>query len=132
MIYKQSGVVPYLFVKGKVHYVLVTNKNGRWIFPKGLLEGDLPAWESAAKEAYEEAGIVGQANDKIITQYTYNKWGGECRVDFYPMKVERLLETWEEAFFRKRCVLGFKEAKGIIRKELLGVLEAAHEKLSTG
>jgi 8-oxo-dGTP pyrophosphatase MutT (NUDIX family) len=44
-----------------VEILLVTSLNSkRWILPKGWAEPDLSLPESAAREAFEEAGVTGQ------------------------------------------------------------------------
>ena len=54
--FKQSGVIPVLDNR----LVLITSrKSERWIIPKGYVEKGLSPSESAAKEAYEEAGLIG-------------------------------------------------------------------------
>ena len=71
--FKQSGVIPVY--KGKV--VLITARGSqRWITPKGSVEWELSAQDSAAKEALEEAGIKGQVFPEEIGTYTYEKMGG--------------------------------------------------------
>ncbi|MFP4388072.1 MAG: NUDIX domain-containing protein, partial [Desulfococcaceae bacterium] len=59
-IIKQSGVAPYLVENGERRYVLITSMAGDWIFPKGMLEPDMTARESAAREGLEEAGVEGE------------------------------------------------------------------------
>lgn len=50
------GCVP--FYEGRV--VLVSSQSsGRWILPKGGWETDENADEAAAREAFEEAGVLG-------------------------------------------------------------------------
>ena len=50
------GVIP--FYEGRV--VLVSSQSsGRWILPKGGWELDEEANEAAAREAFEEAGVLG-------------------------------------------------------------------------
>ena len=75
--FKQSGVIPVY--KGKV--VVVTARGSkRWIIPKGSIDGELSAQESAAKEALEEAGAKGTVFPEEIGTYTYEKLGGLFKV----------------------------------------------------
>ena len=105
--YNQSGVVPAL--EGRV--VLVTaRKSRRWIIPKGIVEKDMSPHDSAAKEAYEEAGVVGSVGKKELGRYSYPKWGGTCVVRVYPFYVEKLLDHWEEMHNRERRVVSVSEA----------------------
>ena len=55
---RQSGCIPYALVGGQAVFLLITSRrSGRWVFPKGShMDGKTP-WDSAAQEAYEEAGV---------------------------------------------------------------------------
>jgi 8-oxo-dGTP pyrophosphatase MutT (NUDIX family) len=65
--YKQSGVIPYRKKQGKIEVMLITSRNkGRWIIPKGVIEPDLNPRASAAKEAFEEAGVQGDVHSKLL------------------------------------------------------------------
>jgi diphosphoinositol-polyphosphate diphosphatase len=50
-----TGVVP--FYCGRV--VMISSNSGQWILPKGGWEADESVEEAAAREAYEEAGVLG-------------------------------------------------------------------------
>lgn len=54
--------------------------------------------ESAAKEALEEAGLVGTVSPNAIGSYSYEKWGGNCSVEVFAMQVSHEHEQWEEDF----------------------------------
>ncbi|MEL6104638.1 MAG: NUDIX domain-containing protein, partial [Planctomycetota bacterium] len=56
----QSGAIPHLEVAGEVHLVLITSHTtGGWVLPKGSIEPGMTPEESAANEAFEEAGVIG-------------------------------------------------------------------------
>ena len=95
-MYRQSAVIPYRFNgQGKLRLLLITSrKRKRWIIPKGVIEPDLSSRKSAAKEALEEAGILGSVSDDMLGTYEYAKWGGVCHVEVFGMRVERILEEW--------------------------------------
>jgi len=58
---ERSGVIPYGRRDGAVEVLLITSSDGQhWVIPKGVIEPGMSAAESAAKEAYEEAGIRGR------------------------------------------------------------------------
>jgi 8-oxo-dGTP pyrophosphatase MutT (NUDIX family) len=59
---------------GSVTVLLITSRETRrWVIPKGWpMIGRSPA-ETAAQEAYEEAGLVGEAATRAIGAYTYDK-----------------------------------------------------------
>lgn len=105
--FKQSGVIPVY--KGKV-VVITARGSKRWIIPKGSIEWELSAQESAAREALEEAGIKGVVLPDEIGTYTYEKLGGSYKVRLYYMEVTKLKDNWDEKHFRKRKLLTPKQA----------------------
>ncbi len=117
--FKQSAVVPYRHVKGEIEILLITTRKGRWIIPKGIIESGLSAAESAAKEALEEAGVMGKLDENEIGNYSYEKWGGTCHVRVFLLCVTKMLDTWEEQFFRRRQWLPIKEAIAAVEDEAL-------------
>ena len=89
---------------GKV--CLITSSNGkRWVIPKGLIEPGQTAAETALREAWEEAGLVGMLEPKPIGSYLYQKWSGSCHVIVYRMKVTEVTDNWPEDDLRQRIWL---------------------------
>ena len=119
-IYRQSAALPYRSRDGKLEVLLITSRSGkRWVIPKGIVEPGLSPWTSAAKEAREEAGIEGRISTEASTRYRQDKWGGTCRIDVYPMRVDLELDDWPEATIRKRKWFTPKAAaKRLERKKL--------------
>ena len=114
--YNQSGVIPFRKKDGKKELLMITSRGGKkWIFPKGIVEPDMTAVESAAKEAFEEAGVKGEIYPKLIGIYIYKKWGDQCRVQVFLMRVNELLKEWPEAYFRQRMWVSFEEAKKLVK-----------------
>lgn len=102
-IYNQSAVIPFRFVDKNLQCLLITSqRKKRWVIPKGIIESNLTASDSAAKEAFEEAGIKGKIYPEIIGNYQYQKWGGTCHVKIYLLEVSEVFSQWEEAHFRER------------------------------
>jgi phosphohistidine phosphatase len=122
--YNQSGIIPFRKKDGKNELLMITSRGGKkWIFPKGIVEPDMTSVESAAKEAYEEAGVKGEIYPKKIGTYTYKKWGDQCRVQVYLMRVNELLKEWPEAYLRQRKWVFLEEAKELVQlKELRKIL----------
>ncbi len=109
--YEQSAVVPFRRTDKGLEVLLITSISGkRWIVPKGIVEPDLSPAESAAKEALEEAGVLGVVGEEPIGQYEYDKWGGTCVVEVFPMEVQEVLDEWEEADARDRNWVSLEEA----------------------
>lgn len=52
-----------------IEFLLVQTRGGRWIFPKGGVERDLTLAQSAALEAFEEAGVHGRIETLPFTRY---------------------------------------------------------------
>ena len=103
--YVQSAVVPYRVASGSVEVLLITTRGGRrWTVPKGVVEPRMTAAASAAKEAYEEAGVRGDVDAPPLGVYEYEKWGGTCTVEVYAMRVTEVLDAWPESHRRRRWV----------------------------
>jgi len=87
----------------------------RWILPKGwLMEGLTPA-QSAAREAFEEAGVTGKIADKPIGTYHYLKerkdgGGVPCSVDVFALQAGEQLEDWPEKGAREIAWLSLEDA----------------------
>jgi histidinol-phosphate phosphatase family protein len=114
-VFPQSAVVPFRRDADALEVLLITNNRGRrWVLPKGLVEEHLSPAESAAAEAYEEAGIEGAVLPEPLGVYRYRKWGGVCSVEVFPMAVERECEDWPEAGLRQRCWFSLGEARRIL------------------
>jgi 8-oxo-dGTP pyrophosphatase MutT (NUDIX family) len=99
----QQGALPYRFrPDGSLEILLVTSRQTRrWIIPKGWpIKGLKPA-KSAAREAYEEAGVRGVVAAKSIGSFVYDKWLEDgvsmpCEVRVFPLQVERQHKSWPE------------------------------------
>jgi len=104
----QYGALPYRIAKtGSLELLLVTTRQTkRWIIPKGWPVKGLKPAKSAAREAYEEAGIRGAISAKPIGTFSYKKRLEEdgftvpCEVRVYAMSVRRQLKSWPEAYER--------------------------------
>ena len=100
---------------------------GRWVLPKGWAEKGLMGSELAAKEAYEEAGIVGEAAPEPVGSYRYLKQLAkgralECEVTVFPLWVDRLLEDWPERGQRMRRWFTLAQAALEVREGELAML----------
>ncbi len=118
--FKQSAVIPYRIKAEKIEVLLITSrKRKRWVIPKGVIEPLMSPQESAASEAWEEAGITGQISDTSIGDYEYQKWGGTCHVQVFLLKVETVLEDWPESIMRSRQWLSLEQAAGRVDEKKL-------------
>lgn len=134
--YAQSGVIPYHIVDGELQLLLISaGSKEKWGFPKGVVEPGLSPQMSAAKEAWEEAGLRGVVADQALGSYTREKWGGQCSIEVFPMAVTEMVDTheWEESH-RQRQWVSPKQAMQEVNpalakmiKQLLAALEPSNE-----
>lgn len=112
----QHGAVCWRLNRGTVEVLLVTSRDtGRWVIPKGWPCGTLPPPQSAAKEAWEEAGVEGRVGDQSLGSYTYQKRRVPepplpCSVTVFPLYVVRLADKFPERKERKRKWFSAKKA----------------------
>ena len=111
----QFAALCYRLEGEKLKICMVTSRrSGRWILPKGWpMHKQTPA-EAAAQEAWEEAGVTGEAIDRCLGVYSYVKPLSEnpapVVVMIYPVKVETEHATWPEMKERKRKWVSPKKA----------------------
>lgn len=59
---------------GGLEILLITSRETkRWVIPKGWPIKGMKSPDSAAREAFEEAGVVGQVAKKAVGFYAYDK-----------------------------------------------------------
>lgn len=114
---QQFGALPWRINRsGKIRILLVTSRRrARWIIPKGWPLKDKAPIFAASREAFEEAGIVGDIYPQPITDYRYMKLLDDgsvraCRVTVFSMKVHGTLNNWQEQHQRKRRWFSVEEA----------------------
>jgi len=125
-LYRQSGVIPYRFESGQLEVLLITSQSaGKWIIPKGVIERFMSAADSAAKEAYEEAGVRGVVSKESVGSYDYNKWGGTCHVEVFLLAVNKILDEYPESQVRQRQWFALDEAVAKVTPEEVGPMISA-------
>ena len=67
------AAVCYRFDGRGVEFLLVQTRKGRWTFPKGGVEPGLTHAQTAALEAFEEAGAHGRMEEESFTRYVRRK-----------------------------------------------------------
>jgi 8-oxo-dGTP pyrophosphatase MutT (NUDIX family) len=126
---RQAGAIPYALVDGQVVFLLITARHsGRWIFPKGALSKNRTPWETAAREAEEEAGVSGEVAQWPIGSYrtsVSDEQHSLVEVDLYPLRVTRQHEEWPEMAERHRHWVVLKEAKRLLAYRRLAALAEA-------
>jgi len=131
----QVAAVCYRLKDNTLEFLLVQTNQGRWIFPKGNIEVGEELWETAQEEAFEEAGVSGEIQQKPFTTFLHFKQrvgqaGIELRVAAFLLLVKTTqpaLEksrtpTWfslpeaEQAFEQNRPSQYTEELKRVIRQ----------------
>src|SRR6266550_2347263 len=98
----QSGALPWrLKRRRKAEVLLVTGRrSGRWMIPKGWPVAGKSLADSAAQEAFEEAGIKGKVDPTPIGTFRHVKHllFGTLEVDIvvHPLAVKSELGDWPE------------------------------------
>lgn len=129
---RQAGALPYAIVDGRMAFLLVTSRrSGRWIFPKGAIEPDLTPWDSAALEAYEEAGVLGEVEQEPIGSYRSIAASGGTKlidIDLYPLRVTEQLDAWKEKGQRLRHWVTMREARRLLaHRDLADMVSVFHD-----
>jgi 8-oxo-dGTP pyrophosphatase MutT (NUDIX family) len=133
---RQAGAIPYTVLEGRAVFLIITSRRtGRWIFPKGgVIEGMTP-WDSAAREAFEEAGIEGEIETAPIGTYRDSKTLGIRRllieVDLYPLRLVRQLDDWPEMRNRNRHWVILPEARRLLSNPGMADLAAVLDRRLT-
>ncbi len=120
-----SGVVPYLRVGSELQTVVITNRRGWWIFPKGNIDPGRSPTECAAIEAHEEAGLEGEIVGGAIDRYWHSKGQGAVLTEMYLFRVTKVHDDWQESHRRSRRVLAVDAAREIVWSGLQPILDAA-------
>lgn len=109
--FNQSCVIPFRISNGSIELLLITSiKKQKWIFPKGFIEFNLSAFESAKKEAYEEAGVIGENETVELGSFELRKKNRSSQVKIFSMEVTKELKDYPEKNLRKRKWFTIKDA----------------------
>lgn len=88
------------------------------------------AWETAAQEAWEEAGVVGRVVDQPLGNFAYDKMRAPkeplpCDVSVFPLRVERVADKFPERKERRRKWFdATKAARKVAEPQLRALLAA--------
>lgn len=134
---RQYGALPWRLGRSGIEVLLVTSRRrGRWIVPKGwLVKGRSPA-QSAAREAFEEAGVIGRAYPTPIGDYVCMKFAADgsaepCRVTLFSLHVQGTLINWREKGQRQRRWYPAAAAPGVLAEpDLARLVDAWQSRLA--
>jgi 8-oxo-dGTP pyrophosphatase MutT (NUDIX family) len=114
--------------------VVTTRQSRRWIVPKGWPIKRLTPAKSAAREAYEEAGVRGKIGARPIGNFRYKKAAdangadADCEVKVFPLLVKRQSATWPESGQRLVQWVDPEKAISLIRQPELKSMVAKFAK----
>jgi 8-oxo-dGTP pyrophosphatase MutT (NUDIX family) len=104
----------------RAEFMLVTSRETRrWIIPKGWPKKGKSPHRSAAREAFEEAGVLGAVGKRPVGSFSYEKRlkngeSVECEVRVFPLEVRRQRKEWPERLERRvRWLPASKAAKKV-------------------
>jgi 8-oxo-dGTP pyrophosphatase MutT (NUDIX family) len=119
----QFAALPFrIGTTGRLEIMLLTSREtGRWVIPKGWPIKGLKPREVAAREAYDEAGLVGSITSKRpIGIYHYEKRFAEggllCEVRVFLFRVDQQLEDWPEKGQRETRWIDPAEAAALVNE----------------
>jgi len=125
---RQSAALPVLGSGAALRVVLITSRETkRWVVPKGWIEPREPPHESAAREAFEEAGLRGEAEPDPLGLYAYPKRLASgavlsTEVLVFRLRVSRLLHDWPERRERERRLFTPQAAAALVAEPGLAAL----------
>jgi 8-oxo-dGTP pyrophosphatase MutT (NUDIX family) len=119
--FKQFAALPYRMRDGDVEIMLITTrKKRRWSVPKGWPIKRSTPQETAAIEAYEEAGVQGAVTARRIGRFKKRREKKHrsvlCDVQIFPLEVEHQQGNWPEKQQRSRIWVNPREAAAMVKK----------------
>jgi 8-oxo-dGTP pyrophosphatase MutT (NUDIX family) len=121
----QYAALPWRRKNSETEVMLVTSlTTGRWIIPKGWPMKRKAPYAAAAREALEEAGVVGQVEKEPIGSFPHRKLlkqgrPVDCEVQVFPLEVTRQHRTWPEKGKRKVQWLSLSDASKAVQEPVL-------------
>ena len=121
----QAAALPYRRNK-ELEVLLVSSLDTRrWIVPKGWPMKGRANFETAKREAFEEAGVKGDIAATPAGSFHYDKrrrngavW--RCMVEVFPLEVKSQSRSWPEKSARKLRWCAWSEAATLVDDEGLG------------
>jgi 8-oxo-dGTP pyrophosphatase MutT (NUDIX family) len=123
----ESGALAYRRRKnGEVLILLVSKKRSKkWGIPKGKVNASLSFGETAAKEAFEEAGVIGRVSPNSVGMFRAKKGTPipkSIEVWVYLLEVDEMLSNWPEKETRQirwvSCKVGARELREPVLTDL--------------
>jgi 8-oxo-dGTP pyrophosphatase MutT (NUDIX family) len=118
---RQYAALPFRYLDSLEILLISSRETRRWVIPKGWpMKGRKPH-AVAAREALEEAGVVGRIGKRPLGSYQYVKRlknGAPllCTVDVFPMMVKRQRDRWREQDQRTLQWFAAEEAATVVEE----------------
>ena len=128
---KQVGALPLRKAPSNtIEVLLVSSRDtGRWVIPKGWPSKRMVDSAAAAREAKQEAGVVGKIAKKPVGNYRYRKIEKEnvrlIEVDVYLLWVKKEKKQWKVKAERNRVWFDAETASRKVREPNLRALISA-------
>jgi 8-oxo-dGTP pyrophosphatase MutT (NUDIX family) len=132
----QYAALPFRIERRQVQILLITSRSSkRWVIPKGWPIDGLKPPDAAAAEAAEEAGLIGEVDERPIGSYRYLKHLKGERTTAVQVIVFRFLvrghaEHWKEQGERRVAWFRYQKAAALVAepslRRLINDLGAAH------
>jgi 8-oxo-dGTP pyrophosphatase MutT (NUDIX family) len=124
---RQAAVIPYRVRNGRLEVAAITSaSNHDWIVPKGGVEEGERPWEAAAREAEEEAGLLGVV-DRTPLGRCHSSNGNGGAIDVYVLYVAAVLDHWPEEQIRQRRWMSVPDAVACLRPEFRPFIAALED-----
>src|SRR3954468_2618235 len=125
----QYAALPFRYAEGnRVEVMLITSRETRrWIIPKGWRIKGLSPAATAAREAFEEAGIKGEIRDRPLGTFRYQKRMTDrdsvpVDVEVFALEVGSQVEQWPEKGQRETRWFSANEAASLVEEPELACM----------
>ena len=125
---QQFAALPWRHTGTRIEVLLISSRETkRWVIPKGWPIAGLSPHESAAREAFEEAGVGGQIAREPLGSYDYDKRLKDgrllpCHVEVFPLEVMVQHTSWPEQAERAARWMSQDEAAAAVAEPQLAKL----------
>ena len=121
MMYEKScGAVVFTKIDGEIKYLLVSNREGIYGFPKGHVEKDETETETALREVYEETNLkIDLINDfRTFDEHLIpQKENTVKQIVYFLGYFEKQDIVYQKEELSGACLVSFSEAMGLFQFE---------------
>jgi 8-oxo-dGTP pyrophosphatase MutT (NUDIX family) len=97
-----AAALPYRRINGNYEILLIRSSAGRWILPKGHSEPEETPFETAKREAWEEAGVRGEVAALPYAEFNHIGADKAQHVLVFPLLVHESSANWPEKSWREQ------------------------------